>query len=98
MSKSVWRLEVLGLLVLLVGCTLLPDTGESWPGEVREPSVTDGSLTTDKDLYTASCQGEGENQICTVTLELTTKIRQTRRYTSITALLTIRIPLTLLAV
>lgn len=43
----------------------------SAPPEVRAPLPNDGSLQTDKATYTATCQGEGYSQSCSVTLELT---------------------------
>ena len=63
-------------LVLLTGCASAPKpsqptSSEPQPIEVRDPSPTDGSLQTDEDIYTASCQGEGYNQRCTVTLTMT---------------------------
>lgn len=39
--------------------------------EVRAPLPTDGSLTTDNSVYTASCQGESYEKRCTFTLVMT---------------------------
>lgn len=62
------------VLILLASCAAEP--GQSGPdetptNEVRDPAPTDGSLQTDKDTYTASCQGEGYSRRCTVTLTMT---------------------------
>ncbi len=61
-------MTTLGVLVLLTGCASVPETGEPQPAEIRAPLPTDGSLKTDSDTYTASCQGEGNGEACTVNL------------------------------
>lgn len=61
---------------VLTGCTSAPLPAESAPQpqtpvEVHAPTPSDGSLKTDRDVYTASCQGEGYDKRCQFTLVMT---------------------------
>ena len=41
------------------------------PPEIRSPLPTDGSLKTDRNTYTASCQGKGYDKRCKFTVVMT---------------------------
>ena len=62
-------------LALLSGCAAEPEPvgvqPEPQPAEVRAPLPSDGLLLSDRDTYTATCQGEGYEKICTFTLVMT---------------------------
>lgn len=72
-SKSAMLISIVTALAL-VGCRPLltePTPRPQMPVEVHAPMPSDGSLETDRDVYTASCRGEGYAKVCKFTLVMT---------------------------
>ena len=62
--------------VILGSCVSVPLPVKAAPQPqtltgIHSPLPSDGSLQTDRDVYTASCQGEGYNKRCKFTLVMT---------------------------